>query len=118
MKTLIVLAILLSFNTVSASDIYKKHYDANYNLIGYSKIEAGKEIHYDTSYQRTGHTIYKNGSATKYNNKFEKIGSIDSSGTIYNNKYQTVGHKRKEGNKIIIYDNSWNRKEFSEEHGR
>ena len=109
-KLVVMCIILFSFN-IAFADGYKKHYDKNYNLTGYSKIEAGKEIHYDTSYRRTGFTIYENGQAIKYNDSYEKVGSIDQYGIIYDKDYNRIG--RQKGN--VIYDNEFNKVEIKEE---
>lgn len=115
MKTiLIIITILFTFNISYASDIFKKHYNSKYEVIGYSKIESGKEIHYNTSFNRTGHTVYEKNRAVKYNNQYQKVEIIDNDGTIYDANYKKIGRQIEDNSRIIIYNNEWKKQEYRE----
>ena len=38
-----------------------RHFDKDYNVTGYTKIEDGRETHYDKDWNRTGYSVYEDG---------------------------------------------------------
>ena len=115
-RIIIFLLILLFANLSFAGDIIKI-YDQQHHVIGYSKIENGKETHFDRAWNRIGHSVYDSDKdrKTHYDTNYNRSGRSEYENDTwrhYNQDNSRSGYSILKDGKETLYDKNWRREGY------